>query len=208
MPDMLVFIDESGDPGFKLSKGSSQTFAITMVIFHSAEDALLTTKLIFALQSELRIKPEFKFSKLSSRNKDIFFTRISACNFSTRTIIVQKSLIYSDHLRTVKDDFYRFFVRQMLENDAGILKSAKVVIDGSGDRHFKNQLRSYMRKNISSDSISRIDLKDSVRDPLIQLADMCVGAISRSYKSERINPNRWKEQLRRNGQIGNVWEFK
>ena len=31
---MLVLIDESGDPGFKLTKGSTQHFVAAMVIFH------------------------------------------------------------------------------------------------------------------------------------------------------------------------------
>jgi hypothetical protein len=30
---MLVFIDESGDPGFKLKKGSSPIFVVTLVAF-------------------------------------------------------------------------------------------------------------------------------------------------------------------------------
>lgn len=30
---MLVFIDDSGDPGFKLDKGSSRFFVICSVIF-------------------------------------------------------------------------------------------------------------------------------------------------------------------------------
>ena len=37
---MLVFIDESGDPGFKVEKGSTPVFAVAMVIFangHAAE---------------------------------------------------------------------------------------------------------------------------------------------------------------------------
>lgn len=30
---MLVFIDDSGDPGFKIEKGSSSVFVIALVIF-------------------------------------------------------------------------------------------------------------------------------------------------------------------------------
>ncbi len=30
---MLVFIDDSGDPGFKFEKGSSKYFVIALVIF-------------------------------------------------------------------------------------------------------------------------------------------------------------------------------
>jgi hypothetical protein len=38
---MLVFIDDSGDPGFKLDRGSTPFFVIALVIF---EDELEATK--------------------------------------------------------------------------------------------------------------------------------------------------------------------
>jgi hypothetical protein len=39
---MLVFIDESGDPGFKLAKGSTAAFVALMVAFSDAQAALDT----------------------------------------------------------------------------------------------------------------------------------------------------------------------
>ena len=36
---MLVFIDDSGDPGFKLQKGSSPVFIIACVIFDDELEA-------------------------------------------------------------------------------------------------------------------------------------------------------------------------
>ncbi len=36
---MLVFIDDSGDPGFKLDKGSSKFFVISLVIFNDNLEA-------------------------------------------------------------------------------------------------------------------------------------------------------------------------
>ncbi len=41
---MLVFIDDSGDAGFKLGKGSSEFFVISAVIF---DDNLEAEKLLF-----------------------------------------------------------------------------------------------------------------------------------------------------------------
>ena len=37
---MLVFLDESGDPGMKLQQGSSEYFFVTLVIFEDNEEAL------------------------------------------------------------------------------------------------------------------------------------------------------------------------
>ncbi|MFB6225357.1 MAG: DUF3800 domain-containing protein, partial [Candidatus Paceibacteria bacterium] len=36
---MLVFLDESGDTGLKLDKGSSQYFVISLVVFQSKDEA-------------------------------------------------------------------------------------------------------------------------------------------------------------------------
>lgn len=43
---MLVYIDESGDAGFKVDQGSSPVFVAGMVIFDDADDAALTRRLI------------------------------------------------------------------------------------------------------------------------------------------------------------------
>ncbi len=37
---MLVFIDESGDTGLKIDKGSSKYFVIALVIFEDHEEAI------------------------------------------------------------------------------------------------------------------------------------------------------------------------
>lgn len=36
---MLVFVDESGDPGLKIDKGSSPLFIVALVLFEDNEDA-------------------------------------------------------------------------------------------------------------------------------------------------------------------------
>lgn len=41
---MLVFLDESGDPGLKLKQGSSQYFIVTIVIFEDKDEAVENKK--------------------------------------------------------------------------------------------------------------------------------------------------------------------
>ena len=205
---MLVFVDESGDPGFKIEKGSSPVFVLSMAIFDDAACADSASQTIEALRRDLRVKPEWKFNKASDDNKDAFFNGVQGCAFRTRSIVVQKRLIYSRHLRTVKDDFYRFFVRMLMEHDANILRDAKVVIDGSGEAKFRKELGTYLRRNLASGAIRKIGMKDSKSDPLLQLADMAAGCIARSYRDDRTNPERWRNMLARNGQLDNVWDFR
>jgi len=203
---VLVFIDESGDAGFKLAKGSSPIFAAAMTIFHSHDAARRTSAIICDLRERTRVKPEFKFSKLSDANRDAFFEAVRVCDFRVRAIVVEKKKLYSPHLITVKESFYRFFVKSMMKFDNGVLKDATVVIDGSGERTFRNDLKAYLRRQMAPGAIKDVRFKDSRSDPLVQLSDMCVGAIARSFRVERKDRDRWRDMLQ--SKIDDVWEFK
>lgn len=63
---MLVFIDESGDTGLKIKKGSSRYFVIALVSFEENEEAIACDQRIGFLKRELKLPErfEFKFGKL------------------------------------------------------------------------------------------------------------------------------------------------
>jgi hypothetical protein len=71
---MLVFIDETGCPGFKLAKGSDPVFAIAMVVFDGKADAMEVEACIRGLHQSLDHKPEFKFSKCRDEVRSGFFS--------------------------------------------------------------------------------------------------------------------------------------
>ncbi|PKM05625.1 MAG: DUF3800 domain-containing protein [Gammaproteobacteria bacterium HGW-Gammaproteobacteria-4] len=181
---MLVLIDESGDAGFKLVRGSSSHFVVAMVVFDDFGEAERASAAIAAL-------------------------RTTRHRFSVRALVVDKSVIYSDSLRERKDLFYNYFVQMLLRHDHGALQGARIKIDGSGDRHFKNELNSYLRQQLHAGQVKSIRLTESHRDNLIQLADMVAGAILRSYRDkERKDAKRWRQVLARNGKLGDVWDFR
>lgn len=204
---MLVFIDESGDAGFKLDRGSSAVFAIAMVMFpngEAAQQAETSIKHALAQWPGLR---EFKFSKASHDARDAFFTAVKGDDFRVRALVVEKEKIYSPHLRSEKEEFYRFFVKSMLKFDNGRLANAnaRVIIDGSGERTFRRDLQTHLKRHLPKGAIKSIAMKDSRNDPLIQLADMCVGAVARSFRTDRPDHHRWRSMLR--GKLEDVWRF-
>jgi hypothetical protein len=205
---MLVFIDESGDPGFKLGQGSSEVFVLAMVIFHDTAEAERTTSLIVDAQRRNRIKPEWKFAKSSNLARDDFFTTLAPARFACRCLVIRKELIRSENLKTNPRRFYSFFTRLMCQHDGGMLRDARIVIDGSGDRAFKQELQSYMRRELPQGTIKKMGFKDSRKDALVQLADMCAGAVARSYAENRAEAERWRNMLARSGQISDIWDFK
>lgn len=203
---MLVFIDELGDPGFKVQRGSTAAFTAALVAFEDVAQAQLSQKAIEATAERLRIYPEFKFSKCRPEVRDAFFASIQRFDFCVRAIVVRKEKIYSPHLRTDKESFYAFFVKSMLKFDDGLLEQARIIIDGSGDRAFKREMGAYFRRHLGSGRVKEIRFSDSRSDPLVQLADMCAGAIARSYKEDRSDAHRWRQMIR--SKIEDVWEFR
>ena len=62
---MRVFIDESGDAGFKLEEGSSKEFVVSCIIFENAQDVQKINTLINKIREDLGLRRdyEFRFSK-------------------------------------------------------------------------------------------------------------------------------------------------
>jgi hypothetical protein len=211
---MLVFIDESGDPGFRLEKGSSPVFVAALVAFRDPAQARAAHAAIERTAARLKIKPEFKFSKCRPEVRDAFLEAVQSFDFCVRAIVVEKARIYSKHLRSAKEAFYSFFVKTMLKFDNGLLKEAQIVIDGSGDRAFKREMGAYFHRQLGADKIKSIAFNDSHSDRLVQLADMCAGAIARSYRVDRDDRRaprpsrrayRWRDMI--GNKIEDVWDF-
>lgn len=58
---MLVFLDDSGDPGFKVKKGSSPCFVIALVMFDDPLQMEECAVEIKKLRRKLRLNHQFEF---------------------------------------------------------------------------------------------------------------------------------------------------
>ena len=193
---MLILIDESGDAGFKLTRGSSSHFVVAMVIFRDFAQAEAAGRAIGEARQRLRVKPEFKFNKCAHPVRDAFFEAVRPFAFGVRALVVDKQRVYSDNLRNHADSFYSYFVRLLLKYDDALIEGARIKIDGSASHEFKRDLAHYLRTRQSEKNIVSIKFFDSHRDNLIQLADMAAGAIARSYREgERKDAHRWRDML-------------
>jgi uncharacterized protein YcsI (UPF0317 family) len=133
---MLVFIDESGCSGFKLTRGSDAVFAIGMVIFDDRESARRTERSIEQYRVHTGHRDEIKFSRSSNRARDDFFAAVSGCPFRIRALVVEKERVENALLRVDHEAFYSFFIGQLARRAAGSLKDVKLSVDGSGSAHF------------------------------------------------------------------------
>lgn len=184
---MLVFIDESGDTGLKIEKGSSRYFVVGLVSFEENEEALACDQRIELLKRELKLPEgfEFKFSKLRKDQRIKFFEAVLPYSFFYYAIVINKdpTKLYGDGFK-IKESFYKYACSLVFENAKPFLKDAIIIIDGSGSREFKQQLKTYLRKRISTSIIQNVKIQSSHNNNLIQLADMVAGAIHRNFTNK------------------------
>jgi Protein of unknown function (DUF3800) len=195
---MLVVIDESGDTGFK--NGSSRYFVMTMVVFQPLESggrcekAEHTAGIIKAAMKAAKHVPEYHFTQCSHTVRNHFFNALNAeeCDFCVYSLVVDKELITSPHLRKSPKDFYNFVLKQLLSHNP--IQGARVKVDGSARKDFKKALTSYLRQG-QDGMVHSLKFVDSKKDVLIQLADMACGAIAKEYR------------MRLGKRIKNIWKF-
>lgn len=202
---MLVVIDESGCSGF--TQASSTHFVIGMVIFDSFQDAEQTANTIRNLKIRLNIKREFKFSSSDNTRRDAFFEEVKNCRFSCQFLVIEKRLIYSDFLRENDDRFISYCLKLLVQSGMEKLTNATVKIDGTGNRKFKRECQSYLRRHVGPNIIRKISFCNSQTDVLIQLADMAVSAFARPFHNpDKQNAYRWRNML--DPKITNIWKFR
>lgn len=187
---MLVFIDDSGDPGFKINKGSSKTFVMCCVVFDDELEAEKTAIKIKELRRRLKKKDsfEFKFNKCSKKYRIEFLKSICDSRFRIRAIVMPKEKIHGIELRRSTESFYKFTIKTVLKNNFGKITNAKIRLDGHGNRLFRRELLTYLKNHLNNREqyvISNIKFRDSHRDVLIQLADMIAGSINRTFNKEK-----------------------
>lgn len=208
---MLVFIDDSGDPGFKLDKGSSPIFIISLVIFNDELEAEKTAIAIKELKRSLGFPDnmEFKFHKSSKSVREKFLNAIKPFNFKIRCLVVDKSIIRSRELRENKNSFYSYAIKTILQHSNNSILNAKIKIDGSGDRMFRKIFLTYLRKQLNSGDkkiIENCKLVDSKDNVLIQMADMVAGSIRRFYDKSKGDSVFYKNIIKK--RIEDEWLFR
>jgi hypothetical protein len=204
---MYVFMDESGDAGFKIDQGSSPYLCIAAVVFADCEAITETEAVIAALRSELRFpsRYEFHFNHESPDVREKFCQAMAGCRFTVSCIVIDKTKIHQGTvLRRSSQYFYNFITRMLLQHNLGDIANAKIVIDGKTNP----ALKTYLRKQLNQEKrvVRSVVFSNSATDPMIQLADMVVGSIARSYKLDKRNCLACRQMLEHQRRVS-VWEF-
>jgi len=67
------------------------------------------------------------------------------------------------------------------------LSNPIITIDGRADKHYAKEIKIFLRKGLKEKGVhgSRVFLVDSRKNSLIQLADIIVGSVARSYNKSK-----------------------
>lgn len=183
---MLVFIDESGDPGKTPGVSCSKFFTVTLVIFHDYIEAQKVERCMSELRKELHVAEhfEFHFSKLRHDWRERFLKAVARYKWLYVSVVINKAELYGRGF-SFADSFYKYTCGRAFDIIKPQLRNATVVIDSSGNRKFREELKGYLRKRLTTPhatgepAIKKLKMEESHRNNLLQLADMVCGAVSR-----------------------------
>lgn len=188
---MLAFLDESGDTGRKLDKGSSRYFVVSLALFQDKEEALNCDRRIELLRGELGLPAdyEFHFAKNSKRVRVAFLEAVRPYVFTILTVAINKDKeLLTGPGFDVKASFYKYACQMVISNALPYLDQAILVIDKSGNSTFQGQLRKYLKNRLNDDDLAKIKkvkCEDSSSNNLLQLVDYCVGIESRKVQKKK-----------------------
>lgn len=203
---MFVYLDESGDTGFKFNQGSSRYFVLTILL---TPDPLPLNAAIIELRTSLGFHDRYEFKFYNSRDaiRRDFLRLLTQHDLLIRTLVVDKHQLTSPQLHD-RTSFYDYLVRCLLQHDGGRITNAKLILD-QREKGKKSQqsLGTYLRREINASQgperkITDIRYHESHRDNLLQAVDMACGAINAHYargKPEYLRIIRTK--------IDDIWEF-
>lgn len=156
---MFVYLDESGDTGFKFSKGSSRYFVVTILL---TPDPVPLNSAIDDLRAELgfRREHEFKFYNSQDHVRHAFLRVLTKHDVLLRSLIVDKHQLTQPHMRK-RETFYNYLLGLLLKHDNDRINDATLIIDQRDKgRKSKQGLATYLRKSLNTKANGYRKIKD------------------------------------------------
>lgn len=207
---MLVFVDESGDTGVQLDKrGTSQFFVVTAVTFEDHEEAEACDKAITQLRASLgwNENTEFHFTNLSREHRLQFLAHVAGFEFFYLSVVLNKAKLTGPGFQ-FKDSFNKYAVNLVFQNAKPRLANATVIIDGKGERKFRRQLQTYLKKRVNEQgqtAIRKVKLEGSHTNNLLQLADIVCGAVTRSLQPSKADFRDYRRVIKHREISFQIW---
>ena len=190
MPKQLVFIDDSGDPGFK--ETSSRNFVMAAAVFIDSGVADDLSKRIDERRKLLQWRKniEFKFSKDRKEIIGDLLKVIRDYNFDIYAVYLNKSKCSGIMTIINKNKLYDWMIVELLKLLPA--NNMKVKIDGRSGRQNMRKTAAYLRRELRGRNRKlEIDFEDSRKNNLIQVADLVAGSINRSLETSKTDARKY-----------------
>jgi hypothetical protein len=195
-----IFMDESGDAGFKFGKGSGDFFVIAAIIFDDDLEMEKTSVAIKSFKRKLGFEDyrEFKFNKLSREVRLKLLKEVNKFRFGINYLAIDKRTMKVEELGT--RSFYAYAVKTLIDSSKESMVNSKIKLDGTGDRAFRRNFLSYMRKTVRHDKkrmFQSFQFLDSRGSTLLQLADMIVGSLRRFHEGGKKDKDVYRNTIKK-----------
>lgn len=176
---MIIFVDESGDTGFKFNKGSSKFFVLGAIFFKDREEAVKFASEFeswLALKNDLNRLDELKFSKLDRIKRLRVLKYLSSRKSNWRAVIAAKLN------RDLSPESMLVLAYSTLISTFVVSEKLLLIIDGKENKKVRYRLKKLLKL---ANRRLEIKLQDSKSDRLLQIADLVAGAAANAASGDK-----------------------
>ena len=208
---MLGFFDESGDPGLKVGRGSSRYFVAAIVTFVDESEATRCDRRIDSLRNEsgLSHSYEFHYGKNSRKYRDAFLRAVDAYTFGYHAVVLDKDPAKLANAGIGSGDLYNYVLGLLFGMAREHLRELTVVMDSRGSRKFRADIATYLGNSLKAAGregvIKRLNIQDSHRNNLLQLADYVASILNRVAEGDKYAQDLHDRYLRRKRVTLHAW---
>jgi hypothetical protein len=182
-----IFLDESGELGFKTS--SSKYFVITLLSCDEGEiyplRRIMKKVREKIIKKKLKKYPELKGNNSTNKIRTEILKRFVKTKSEIFAIILEKSKVY-EYLKEKKDKLYNYLSNLILNECSFDTSSVCLIVDKSkSNRSLREDFDNYIRKklNVKADYCKlTIKHENSQTDSCLQVLDFISWAIFRNYE--------------------------
>ena len=180
----FIYIDDSGDAGLRNSNTDKLIIAAVIMVDEEKKTALNDAINLYREQLGWHELDEFKFTKTNKTIIVDLINHIKSFDYSAYAVVLDKNEIDLDTIPKEKISVYNHVLKELLLRVCKDKQS--ITIDGKYGKKHDADVRVYLRKQLRDIGITGAKVKfvDSRKDSLVQLADIVVGSVARSYKNK------------------------
>jgi len=185
-----LFLDWSGDVGFKFGRGSSEYLVLALV---SSTDYGQVRKTLAFFRKKLGLSPlfEFHYKQTPPEVKEVFFDVLTGLPFSSEILVVHKPSLPPSFARMRETEIYGHFVSELvLRTDQTVMAEALLLVDAQrSDIVLVRGIRVAVSRALEGAEVAyrlrKVKARPAREEDGIQIADMMAGAMADRLKGER-----------------------